>query len=81
MVTSARVIFGVFKSWFIQETTPPITPLPPGTVTLVIGKAKHVMQTQMAAVFKSNPPAVGVLLFESQPAAASGHTLLSTPIK
>jgi hypothetical protein len=80
MVTSARVIFGVFKSWFIQETKPPITPLPPGTVTLVIGKAKHVMQKQMTGVFMGNPQAVGVLLFESQPAAASGHTLLSTPI-
>jgi hypothetical protein len=81
MVTSARVIFGVFKSWFMQEATPPMTPLPPGTVTLVIGKAQHVMQKQMAAVFKSNPPAVGVLLFESQPAAASSHTLLTVPVK
>jgi hypothetical protein len=35
----------------------------------------------MQGVFKHNPPAVGVLLFESQPAASSGHTLLSTPIK
>lgn len=76
MVTSARVIFGVFKSWFAQEPAPPIAPLPAGAVTLTVGTAKHVMQKQMAAVFKGNPPAVGVLLFESQPAAASGHTLL-----
>ena len=81
IVTSARVVFGVFKSWFAQEPAPPIAPLPAGAAQLVVGTAKHVMQKQMAAVFKGNPPAVGVLLFESPPAAASGHTLLSTPIK
>jgi hypothetical protein len=77
IVTSSRVIFGVFKSWFNAETAPPINPLPSGTVQLVIGAAKHVMTKQMGAVFKGNPPAVGVLVFESQPAANSGHTLLS----
>jgi len=81
MVTSARVIFGVFKSWFNPETTPPIAPLPAGTVTLTVGAAKHVMTKQMAGVFKHNPPAVGVLLFDSQPAAASGHTLLAATIQ
>lgn len=81
MVTSARVIFGVFKSWFSAETAPPINPLPAGTVQLVVGSAKHVMTKQMAAVFKGNPRAVGVLLFESQPAASSGHTLLSATVK
>ena len=80
MVTSARVIFGVFKSWFNQETTPPIAALPTAAVTLTIGTAKHVMTKQMAGVFKGNPPAVGVLLFESQPAAASGHTLLAAKV-
>ena len=80
MVTSARVIFGVFKSWFNQETKPPITALPAAAVTLTIGAAKHVMTKQMSGVFKGNPPAVGVLLFESQPAAASGHTLLAQTI-
>lgn len=81
MVTSARVIYGVFKSWFNQEPPTPITPLPTAAVTLTIGTATHVMTTQMSSVFKGNPPAVGVLLFESQPAAASGHTMLTTPIK
>ena len=55
-------------------------PLPAAAVQLVIGNAKHVMQKQMEAVFKGNPPAVGVLLYESQPAAASGHTLLASTI-
>ena len=80
IVTSARVIFGVFRSWFNQETKPPIAPLPAAAVTLTIGTAKHVMTTQMAGVFKGTPPAVGVLLFESQPAAASGHTLLAAKV-
>ena len=80
IVTSARVVFGVFKSWFNQETKPPIAALPAAAVTLTIGTAKHVMTKQMAGVFKGNPPAVGVLLFESQPAAASGHTLLAAKV-
>lgn len=81
MVTSARVIFGVFRSWFDTSGKTPIPPLPAGAVQLTVGDAKHVMQRQMAAVFKGNPPAVGVLLYESQPAAASGHTLLNNPIR
>jgi hypothetical protein len=81
MVTSARVIFGVFRSWFDTSGKTPITPLPPGAVQLIVGDAKHVMQRQMAGVFKSNPPAVGVLLYESQPAAASGHTLIDDVVR
>jgi hypothetical protein len=81
IVTSARVIFGVFQSWFTPPTTSPFTPLPAAAAQLTVGTAKHEMQKQLASVFKGNPPAVGVLLFESQPAAASGHTLLNTPIK
>ena len=81
MVTSARVIFGVFRSWFNTAPTSPIAPLPAGAVQLVVGGAKHVMQKQMAAVFQGNPAAVGVLLYESQPAAASGHTRLDATIK
>lgn len=80
MVTSARVIFGVFKSWFSQEPPSPITPLPAPAVTLTIGTAKHLMTKQMGRVFKGNPPAVGVLLFESQPAASSGHTLYAAKL-
>ena len=80
ILTSARVIFGVFKSWFNLAPTTPIAPLPAAAVQLVVGNAKHVMQKQLEAVFKSNPPAVGVLLYESQPAAASGHTLLAATI-
>ena len=81
MVTSARVIFGLFKSWLPAPGKSPITPLPTGMVQLTVGDAKHLMTRQMAAVFKGNPPAVGVLLYESQPAAASGHTLLNTPLR
>jgi hypothetical protein len=80
MVTSARVIFGVFKSWFNQEPPAPIAPLPTAAVTLTVGTAKHLMTTQMGGVFKGNPPAVGVLLFESQPAASSGHTLFAAKL-
>jgi hypothetical protein len=81
MVTSARVVFGVFRSWFDSSGRTPIAPLPAGAVQLVIGNATHVMQRQMAGVFTSKPPAVGVLLYESQPAAASGHTLLNDSIR
>jgi hypothetical protein len=81
MVTSARVIFGVFRSWLPNPGKTAITPLPAGVVQLTVGDAKHEMRRQMAAVFKGNPPAVGVLLFESQPAAASAHTLLSHPLR
>ena len=81
MVTSARVIFGVFRSWLPAPGKTPITPLPAGVVQLTVGDAPHLMRRQMAAVFAGNPAAVGVLLFESQPAAASSHTLLSTPIR
>ena len=77
MVTSARVIYGVFRSWFNPEAAAPITPLPAAAATLTIGTAKHLMTQQLSGVFKGSPPAVGVLLFESQPAASSGHTLLA----
>lgn len=82
MVTSARVIFGVFKSWFNQPAgTSPSAPLPPGAVQFTVGDAKHLMRRQLAGVFKGNPKAVGILLYESPPAAASGHTLLNDPIR
>ncbi|MGE0352798.1 MAG: hypothetical protein AB7I33_14075 [Gemmatimonadales bacterium] len=81
MITSARVVFGVFRSWFNASGKTPIPPLPAGAVQLTIGEARHRMQREMAAVFKGNPPAVGILLYESQPAAASGHTLVNTPIR
>lgn len=77
MVTSARVIFGVFRSWIPAPGTSPN----PALVRLTVGAAKHVMQRQMAAVFKDNPSTVGLLLFESQPAAASSHTLLQPPVQ
>ncbi len=79
MITSARVIFGVFRSWFHPPDAK--KPLPAGAVKLSVGTAKNVMQREMAAVFKGTPPAVGVLLYESQPAASSGHTLLNEPIR
>jgi hypothetical protein len=81
MVTSARVVFGVFKSWLPTPGKTPITPLPAGMVQLTVGDAKHLMTRQMAKVFAGNPAAVGVLLYESQPAAASGHTLLNTVLR
>lgn len=82
MVTSARVIFGVFKCWLpTPNPKTPITPLPTGMVQVTVGDEKHLMTRQLASVFASKPSAVGVLLYESQPAAASGHTLLNTPLR
>ena len=75
MITSSRVVFGVFKSWIL----PPATPAPAGMVRLTVGEAKHDMTKQMASVFKGNPPPVGILLYESQPSAASAHTQLNHP--
>ncbi len=81
MITSSRVIFGLFKSWYnIGPDKKPIPPLPKGSVTLTVGDAKHILQKEMAGIFKDNPPAVGVLLYDSQPAASSGHTRLTEPI-
>jgi hypothetical protein len=74
MVTSGRVIFGVFQSWLPST---PSTSLPAGAATLTVGDATHRMQAEMSSVFKGNPPVVGILLFQSQPAAASGHTLVA----
>lgn len=81
MVTSARVVFGVFKSWLPTPGSNPITPLPAGMVQLVVGDAKHLMTRQMKSVFTSAAQPVGVLLYESQPAAASGHTLLNATLR
>ena len=81
MITSSRVIFGLFNSWYDQTGSTPIKPLPNNAVELVIGKSNHKMQKEMAAVFKSNPPAVGVLLYNSPAAASSGHTRLADPVK
>jgi hypothetical protein len=82
MITSSRVVFGLFKIW-ISPTAPgsktSLTPLPPGSIMMQVGtenKNENGMHKQLTAVFKSNPPAVGVLLYESQPAASSGHTQL-----
>ncbi len=80
MITSSRVIFGLFNSWYDGSGKTPIDPLPENSVELVVGNAKHTMQKEMSAVFKGNPPAVGVLLYESAPAASSGHTRLTNPI-
>ena len=78
MVTSARVIFGLFKSWIPAASAPPAGPatLPAGAVAVQVGSAKSPMTKQLQAVFGANPKPVGILLYESQPAAASGHTLL-----
>jgi hypothetical protein len=82
MITSARNVFGVFQSWIPKPTSPGKTPpLPAGSALLTIGDAQHVMRDQMASVFNGNPPAVGILLFESQPAASSSHTLLKNPVQ
>lgn len=81
MITSSRVIFGLFQSWHDTSGKSPLAPLPEGAVELTIGDAKHEMQKQMASVFKGNPAAVGILLYESQPAASSGHTRLLKPLR
>jgi hypothetical protein len=81
MITSSRVIFGLFKSWYDSSASTPINPLPKNSVELVIGTAKHTMQREMSSVFKGDPVAVGVLLYNSPPAASSGHTRLTDPIR
>ncbi len=81
MITSSRVIFGLFKSWYVSSDSTPIDPLPKNSVELVIGNAKHIMQKEMSSVFKGDPMAVGVLLYNSPPAASSGHTRLKDPIR
>lgn len=82
MITSSRVIFGLFTSWYVKSTKDkPFGPLPDESVELTVGNAKHTMQKEMAAVFKGNPPAVGILLYDSLPAASSGHTRLTDPIR
>jgi hypothetical protein len=80
MITSSRVVFGLFKIWLAAGPAngkSSYTPLPEGAVVMQVGdekKNENGMHKQLSAVFKSNPPAVGVLLYESQPAASSGHT-------
>lgn len=79
MVTSARVIFGVFKSWIPAPPAPGKAPaiLPAASTQLTIGTAKHRMTRELQAVFGHTAPApVGMLLYESPPSASSGHTLL-----
>lgn len=75
MITSSRVVFGVFRTWLVAAGATAAT----GLVRLTVGDAKHEMTKQLASVFKGNPPTVGILLFESQPAAASAHTQLNHP--
>ena len=82
MITSSRVVFGLFKIWCTATKDAagnpgPASPLPAGCVSFQAGdedQNDHGMHDQLAAVFKSNPAAVGILLFESQPAASSAHT-------
>lgn len=87
MVMSARNIFGVFQGFFSGSTNPGaapaggVAPLAPGTVQVTVGEARSPLTPQMKAVFKGDPPAVAALLFQSQPAAASTHTLLLDPIR
>jgi len=82
MITSSRVIFGLFTSWYANaKDNKPIGPLPSDAVELTLGNAKHPMQKEMASVFASNPQAKGVLLYDSLPAASSGHTRLTNPIR
>jgi hypothetical protein len=83
MITSSRVVFGLFKIWL----SPPspgsklsYSPLPTGSVMMQVGeedKNENGMHKQLKRVFKGNVPAVGVLLYESEPAASSGHTQLA----
>jgi hypothetical protein len=82
MITSSRVVFGLFKVWCnatkdASGNLGPATPLPAGSVSFQVGdetQSDHGMQSQLAALFKNNPAAVGILLYESQPAASSAHT-------
>ena len=84
MITSSRVVFGLFRIWCsptkdANGNPGPVNPLPAGVVAFQVGdenKSDNGMHEQLATVFKGNPPAVGILLYESQPAASSGHTQL-----
>lgn len=69
IVLSARNVFGPFERW-----TPG-----PDTVQLQIGTSTHPMRDQMKTVFAGAVP-VGILLFESAPAATSNHALITTPV-
>jgi hypothetical protein len=84
MITSSRVVFGLFRIWCdakkdANNNYGPVKPLPAGAVSFQVGNEKssdNGMHEQLASAFKSNPKAVGILLYESQPAASSGHTRL-----
>lgn len=78
MVVSSRNVYGPFHMWV---PSPPATGFPASTVALTIGDSRHPMRNQMAKVFAKNPPAVAIQLFESQPAATSGHTILTEPVR
>lgn len=81
MITSSRVIFGLFQSWYNATTDKGHLPaLPEGSVSLTVGDAKHIMQKEMDGVFKKDPKAVGILLYDSQPVASSGHTRITKPV-
>jgi hypothetical protein len=69
LVLSGRNVFGPFLRW-----TPG-----PDTVQLQIGTSDHPMVAQMKTAFAGAEP-VGILLFESQPAATSTHALVTTPV-
>ena len=85
MITSSRVVFGLFRIWCnaskdANGTLGPVTPLSAGVVAFQVGDEKNSdngIHEQLVTVFKGNPPAVGILLYESQPAASSGHTQLN----
>jgi len=84
MISSSRVVFGLFKIWCDAKKDTngnygPVNPLPIGAVAFQVGDEKssdNGMHEQLMSAFKGNPKAVGILLYESQPAASSGHTRL-----
>ena len=53
---------------------------PADAVRLRLGSSTHPMRGQMKTAFRGARP-VGVLAFESQPAATSSHALVTTPIE
>lgn len=86
MITSSRVVFGLFRIWCVPTKDAngnpgPVSPLPIGAVAFQVGDetdSDNGMHAQLVSAFKGNPSAVGILLYESQPAASSGHTQLDS---
>ena len=84
MITSSRVVFGLFRIWCdatkdANGNLGPVNPLAAGAVAFQVGdenNSDNGMHDQLVTAFSGNPPAVGILLYESQPAASSGHTQL-----